>query len=125
MTTTNLGLLNQVENTLQPGAAHNYNMGILDKVVAGVATHEFTTDANYTLVAADYQTSVLELTDTVVTLSTGRDVVFPARFGLIVVVNSTAQTLTLKKSGQTGVTLAAGATCLVAAGSTDVVKVAS
>lgn len=125
MTTTSLGLINSVENTLQPGLAHNFNMDLLNAMIGGNVTREFAADANITLTAAEYQTSVLVFTDSPSTLTTGRDVVFPAAFPHIVCVNNTAQTLTLKKSGQTGVTLAAAATCLVASGPTDVIKVVS
>lgn len=122
MTTTALGLINSVENTLQPGLAHNANMGLLNSMIGGNVTREFATDANITLVAAEYQTSCLVFTDSPSTLTTGRDVVFPADFPLMYVRNATAQTLTLKKSGQTGVTVAAGAKALIASGPTDVEK---
>lgn len=122
MTTTTLGLINSVENTLQPGLAHNANMGLLNTMIGGNVSRNFATDANITLVAAEYQTSCLVFTDTGPALTTGRDVVFPVDFPLMLVRNATAQTLTLKKSGQTGVTVAAGAKAVIASGPTDVEK---
>lgn len=85
-------------------------------------TYEFTADANITLTAAEYWTSCLVLTDSPATLTVGRDVVFPAAFPMMLVRNATAQTLTLKKSGQVGVTVVAGAKAVIASGPTDVEK---
>ena len=87
---------------------------------AGV--YDFTADANYTLTADEYRNGFLEITDSTVVLTAGRDLVFPAAFPLLLFKNSTAQTLTLKKSGQPGVTVAAGATAVIASGPTDVEK---
>jgi hypothetical protein len=88
---------------------------------APAATVEFTSDANLTLTQAQYQAESIEFTDSPTTLTAGRDVVFPAHFPTKWVKNSTARTLTLKKSGQTGVAVAAGATAIVASGASDVV----
>lgn len=121
-TTTNLGIANSVENTLQPGVAFNAAMDTLDAAVAGTATRNLVADANYTLIAADYQTCVLVITDTGPVLTAGRDIVFPAHFPRVTVRNQSAQTLTLKKTGQTGVALAAGTTSTFVAGLTDVVQ---
>ena len=124
-TETYTGLTYQEAGSLQTDALQNAELNLFGPAIAGNVTREFATDANITLLPAEYWTSVLVFTDSPSTLSTGRDVVFPAAFPHIVCVNNTAQTLTLKKSGQSGVTLAAGATCLVASGPTDVIKVAS
>ena len=85
-------------------------------------TFNFTTDANVTLTADEYRNAFLEVTDTGPVLTGGKDMIFPAAFPVLLFKNSTAQTLTLKKSGQTGVTVAAGALAIVAPGLTDVEK---
>ena len=121
MTTTNRGLVNQVENNLQPGVAFNWLSDVFDKRF-GNLTIEFTADANLTLTQEQSDYSMLLFTDSPSTLTTGRDVILPAHFPLIFVRNATAQTLTLKKSGQTGVTVAAAAKILIASGPTDVEK---
>lgn len=82
---------------------------------AGRFVHNFSTDANYTLETAARQEEwiykFMEFTDTGTLLTAGRDVVFPSENGPeYIITNSTAQTLTFKISGQTGATLAAGAT---------------
>lgn len=86
------------------------------------AAFNFTTDANITLTADEYRNAFLVVTDTGPVLTTGRDLVFPAAFPVLLFKNSTAQTLTLKKAGQTGVTVAAGAKAVIAPGLTDVEK---
>lgn len=121
MTTTNRSLVNQVENTLQPGVAFNLQADVFDKRF-GNLTIEFTADANLTLTQEQSDYSMLLFTDSPSTLTAGRDVILPANFPLIFVRNATAQTLTLKKSGQTGVTVAAAAKILIASGPTDVEK---
>jgi hypothetical protein len=82
---------------------------------------EFATDADITLTQAQYQAESIEFTDSPTTLTVGRNVIFPAHFPTKYVKNSTAKTLTLKKTGQTGVSLAAGGAAIVASGATDVV----
>ena len=121
MTTPNRSLVNQVENTLQPGVAFNQLADVFDKRF-GNLTIEFTADANLTLTQEQSDYSMLLFTDSPSTLTAGRDVILPAHFPLIFVRNATAQTLTLKKSGQTGVTVAAAAKILIASGPTDVEK---
>lgn len=123
MSTTNLELQTVPANAQQISVPVNDALGDIDATLAGLVTVEFTADANRTLVRDEYLANVLRFTDSPSTLTTGRDVVFPARFPLLLVINSTAQTLTLKKSGQTGITLASGATKFIAAGVTDVVEV--
>lgn len=82
---------------------------------------EFTSDANLTLTDAQATAVALTFTDSPTTLTAGRDVIFPSHFPVKYVKNSTAQTLTLKKSAQPGVTLAAGAVAIVASSASDVV----
>lgn len=125
MSTTNLGLDTVPTNTTNPSVPVNDALEAMDAIAAGTVTKEFTVDANLTLTSAEYLTSVLLLTDTLVTLTAGRDVIFPAHFPRMDVFNSTAKTLTLKKSGQTGFALLAGESATVVSGATDVVASAS
>jgi hypothetical protein len=124
MATTNLNLDTMASNSLQPSVTFNAGVEKLDAAVAGTLAIEFTTDANLTLTEAQYQNSAIVFTDSPTTLTAARDVIFPAHFPHIYVKNSTAQTLTLKKSGQTGVALSAGDGFIIASGATDVVKAA-
>jgi hypothetical protein len=123
MATTNLALTEMPSNSLQPSVPFNADILKIDAAIAGTLTIEFSSDANLTLTEAQYQQSALVFTDSPSTLTAGRDVVFPDHFPLMYVKNSTAQTLTLKKSGQSGVTVLAGAEAIVGSGASDVVKV--
>lgn len=123
MSTTNIELQTVPANAQQISVPVNDALGDIDAALAALVTVEFTADANRTLVRDEYLASVLRFTDSPSTLTAGRDVIFPARFPQMVVINDTAQTLTLKKSGQTGVTLAAGASTFIAAGPTDVEEI--
>jgi hypothetical protein len=125
MTTTYLGLATVPTNSTNPSVPVNNAMAAFDAAIAGTATRNLVADANYTLLPADYLTSLLIITDTGPVLTVGRDIVFPAGFPRMYVTNSTAKTLTLKKAGQTGIALAAGATSMVYSGATDVQQPAS
>jgi hypothetical protein len=124
MTTTNLGLATVPTNSTNPSVPVNDALNALDAAIAGTASRNLAANANYTLLPADYLASVLVITDTMPILTVGRDIIFPVHFPIIVVKNSTAQTLTLKKTGQPGVTLAAGGSGIYASGATDVIAAA-
>ena len=85
-------------------------------------TFDFETDADVALDADEWRNASLTATDSTVVLTTGRSIEFPDEFPLLLFKNSTAQTLTLKKNGQTGVTVAAGAKAVIAPGLADVEK---
>lgn len=97
----------------------NESLRALENSVGGSIVIDFAADANYTLTdsapAFDYQDEWrykhIEFTDIAVPLTAGRDVIFPAKGGHeYIITNSTGFTLTLKVSGQTGVTIADGVT---------------
>jgi len=113
-----LGLLQDPEGSLQPSVPINANADAVGALLAGTATRTLTADANYTLVPTDYRVATLVLTSSA--LTAGRDIVFPGYFPPMLVVNDTGQTLTLKKSGQTGVTVDDGESIRVNCGPTDV-----
>jgi hypothetical protein len=80
-------------------------------------------DENLTLSQTQYSARRIEITDTGPVLTTGQDIVFPAVASeFISLKNGTAQTLTAKVSGQTGVAIAAGKTQLLVVDGTDVRK---
>lgn len=121
-TEPNTGLTFQEAGSTQTDALQNAELNLFGPAIAGTVSREFSADANITLLPAEYWTACLVFTDSPSTLTTGRDVIFPAHFPLMLVRNATAQTLTLKKTGQTGVTVAAGALAIVAPGPLDVEK---
>lgn len=108
------------------GATSGQTGGMTTQAIANLSgapavSVEFTSDADLTLTQAQYQAESITFTDSPTTLTAGRNVIFPAHFPTKWVKNSTAQILTLKKSGQTGVTLAVNGTAIVASGASDVV----
>ena len=115
-----LGLMQDPEASLQPSVPINANADQVAQLLAGAVTRSLTSDANYTLVAADYQTSVLSLTSWV--RPPGRDRESRAYCPPMLVLNGTGQTLTLKKSGQTGVTVDDGESIIVYCGASDVLS---
>lgn len=123
-TEPNTGLTFQEAGSTQTDALQNAELNLFGPAIAGTQTRNFATDANITLTPTEYWTACMVFTDTGPALTTGRDVVFPAHFPLMLVRNATAQTLTLKKAGQTGITIAAAGKAIVASGPTDVEVVA-
>ena len=104
---------------------HNDDNRRLGAGVVGRLTHNFASDANYTLSTVDgseeWRYAVIDFTDSGVLLTAGRDVVFPAKNGpAYIVTNSTAQILTMKISGQTGTAVAASETLLLYYDGTDI-----
>ncbi|MEP3857280.1 MAG: hypothetical protein ABJM39_09585 [Porticoccus sp.] len=92
----------------------------------GRRTIDFASDANYTLSttagAEEWKDKFLTITDTGVVLTAGRDIIFPDENGPeYIFTNDTAQTLTCKRSGQTGVAVAAGNTVRIYHDGTDMV----
>lgn len=123
-TEPNTGLTFQEAGSTQTDALQNAELNLFGPSIAGTQTRNFATDANITLTSTEYWTSCIVFTDTGPALTTGRDVVMPAHFPLMLVRNATAETLTLKKAGQTGITIAAAGKAIVASGPTDVEVVA-
>lgn len=104
----------------------NETFDVFDRSIAGRLTIDFASDANYTLSTTvgseEWRDKFMTFTDTGVVLTTGRDVIFPAKKGPeYIIKNSTAQTLTLKISGQTGVTIATTVTGRYYYDGTDIV----
>lgn len=112
------------ENSLQKDPVIDQNAEATAQAMVGIVTLNLIADANYTLLPADYRCAVLVITDSGVVLTTGRDLIFPALFARMTVINSTAQTLTLKMAGQTGITLAGAASTTIVAGPVDVIQAA-
>lgn len=106
----------------QGGSDKQFLVPDLARYAPTESTIEFTSDANLTLTALQAQSSSINFTDSPSTLTAGRDVIFPANFLHVYVKNSTAQTLTMKKSGQTGIAITAGSNAILVSGATDVLR---
>ena len=98
----------------------------LERAEAGRITIDFPSDADHTLVTTagseEWRDKFIVFTDVAVPLTANRDVVFPAKQGPeYIITNSTGFTLTLKISGQTGVTIADAVTGRYYYDGTDIV----
>lgn len=82
-----------------------------DSVAGGYCTNtvvNFTTDADLILTDTQNANQFIQLTDTGVVLTVGRNVIVTTDVRVMYVENSTAQTLTIKTSGGTGIAIIAG-----------------
>lgn len=112
-TTTHLEITELEQSQINAYLTVNEAVAILERASCGRITVDFESDANLTLdtdTAAgteQWRDKFMDITDSGTVLTAGRDVIFPAEEGPeYIITNSTAQTLTLKISGQTGVTIA-------------------
>lgn len=122
----------------QPEVVVNAATRKLSAALAGRLTHNFASDANYSLAIDGAQPEddewpyhELRFTDSGVVLTAARDVIYPdvdteyvgpSRM-THVVINDTAETLTIKRSGQTGVPILAGERAMVRHNGTDIESV--
>lgn len=127
MTATTILEINQIdENQSQKYLTHNEAVQILEAVRDASLTINFPADADYSITTnttpAQWQYSSLIFTATSPTLTAARNVIWPAknRRGFFVVKNSTTQTLTIKRTGQPGVSVIAGATMILRDNGTDI-----
>ena len=100
---------------------------MVEQAIAGKATVNSWTANSHTLTTADGTTSesrcaILELTDSGTALTGAGTVVCPTNTKLYIVDNNTAQIITVKTSGGTGVAVPVGKTMLVYCDGTNVVE---
>jgi len=100
---------------------------MVEQAIAGKATINSWTANSHTLTTADGTTSesrcaILELTDTGTALTGAGTVTCPTNTKLYIVDNNTAQIITVKTSGGTGVAVPVGKTMLVYCDGTNVVE---
>ena len=111
-TSPNLEATHLDANTSQPSVVLNESLDLVDEAMNGYIAINFASDADYTLSTAsdpeEWQYGVINMTDTGVVLTTGRNVIVPDNERVYNVINSTAQTLTFKTSGGTGIAVTAG-----------------
>ena len=126
-TTTNLEVTHLESNQNQPDVTVNAALDLLDTAVAGMLTHNMASDADYTLSTAsdpeEWQYAVVKITDTGTVLTAGRNIVVPTNTKLYVLINGTAQTLTLKTSAGTGIAVATTKAAILFCDGTNVVRV--
>jgi hypothetical protein len=108
------------ENSLQKDPVIDQNAEAIAQVVVGIVTRNLIADADYTMLPADYLCNVLTITDTGAVLAGPVDMIYPALFPRQTVINNTAQAITLKMAGQTGIDLASGESATIVAGLDDV-----
>ena len=77
-------------------------------------------DANYTLTYAQNKSGNIEITDTGIVLTAGRDIIIDAIGRIFLFTNNTAQELTVKVSGGIGISIPAGVTSILINDGSDV-----
>ena len=126
-TTPNLLLTHLEANASSPEIRVNELADGLDYGLNSYFAKNFTTDADLTLattgtVPQEWQHGFVNLTDSGVVLTTGRNVIVPVNEKKTVFKNSTAQTITVKTSGGTGVAITAGGVQGVQCDGTNVIS---
>ena len=129
-TTDNLNITKWTAGQSQPEVTVDTALDILDGLAA-LFTHNMASDGNYTLATTgsepfEWQHLVIQITDTSSphTLTGGVDIVVPTQPRVYLFKNDTAQALTMKKSGGTGIAVAAAKWAMLAytAADADIIR---
>jgi len=125
--TSNLNITKFVDGQSNPDTTINNALDVLDGL-ADVFVHDMASDADYTLGTAgtrpyEWQHFVVQITDTGVVLTTGRNIVVPDNTRGYIFKNDTAQTLTLKTSAGSGIAVATLKWALLRCDGTNVVRI--
>lgn len=128
-TSPNLDLIHLDANVASPQVILNESLDAMDEIVAGLFTHDIESDADYTLSTEtdpqEWQYAAIKITDTGTELTTTRSIIVPDNTKQYIFINGTAQSLAVKTSGGTGVTVATNKTQLLFCDGTDVIAVAA
>ena len=108
----------------QPDVTVNSGLSTLDDSIAGVFTHDMTSDANYSLLAAEWKYKVIVITDTNPFLGAARDIVLPNdNPGIYYFYNNTStHALSLLSATGTGIPVAATKRAILQCDGTNVVR---
>ena len=125
--TTNIEAPKWTASQNQPDVTINSALDVIDTTVAGQNVVDIGADADYTLDDTgdrprEWQYCVIEMTDTGVVLTTGRNIVVPDNERMWNVFNNTAQTLTFKTSAGTGIAVATAKRAILQCDGTNVVR---
>lgn len=112
------------ENSLQPDVVVNKNAETTSQAMVGIVSVDLIADADRVLLQTEYVCSVMVIGDSGTVLTGPVDIEYPALFPRQTVTNNTAETLTLRMDGTTGIALTAGATTTIVAGLADVIEAA-
>lgn len=110
------------ENSLQPDVVVNKNAETTSQAMVGIVSVDLIADADRVLLQTEYVCSVMVLGDSGTVLTGPVAIEYPALFPRQTVTNNTAETLTLRMDGTTGIALAAGDTTTIVAGLADVIE---
>jgi len=124
--TTNIEAPKWTASQNSPDVTINSALDVIDSTMAAQNVIDFPSDADYTLTDTgarprEWQYCVIEMTDTGVVLTTGRNVIVPDNPRIYLFYNNTAQTLTLKPSG-TGIAVATTKRAILQCDGTNIVR---
>jgi len=116
--TTFLEITDLENNQAAPEVTVNEAHDILEAAIAGLLVHNMASDADYSLEVTgtlpyEWHYSRIEVTDTGVVLTTGRNIIVPDKIKRYVLYNNTAQIITIKTAAGTGIAVGIGMTAQV------------
>jgi len=128
-TTANLNVTNLTVNQNNPDVVENEAKAIFDAAIAGALVHNMASDADNTLDTAtgaapfEWQNAVINVTDSGVLLTVTRNIITPDYNKVYIFKNDTAQSLVLKTSAGTGITVATLKTAVLYCDGTNVIRI--
>ena len=102
-TSTNLGITLVETGQVDKEAAINTAIDTLDNCIAGLVSHNFSSDADYTLSSSEAANLHILITDTSTYLTTQRNIILPANRQVHIVTNNTLQSIQFKTASGSGV----------------------
>lgn len=131
MANPQLGFAELEAGQAQPEVTVNGALRAITQAIADEIAIDLEADEDYELGDDEWPYGVIRITDQGTVLSMGRAVIYPDVDTLVggtsrmrfMFVNETAQTLTLKRSGETGVAVASGDTAFVWHNGTDIAAI--
>ncbi len=128
-TTTNLELTELDANLAEPEVILNDSLEWTDRAIAGIITHNIASDADYTLSIAsnveEWRYSTIKVTDSGVLLTATRNIIVPVNTKPYIFINGTAQSLVLKTSAGTGITVLTNKAQILLCDGTNVIAIAA
>lgn len=127
--TSNLEMDHLEDGVASPDVVLNESLDLTDLAIAGMVTHNMASDADYTLSTStdpeEWKYAVVKITDTGANLTTTRNIIVPTNTKQYLLVNATAQSLVLKTSGGSGITVATSNNQLLFCDGTNVIAMAA
>lgn len=125
----NFEITHLIANVASPEIPLNTGLNLFDQCMGSQFTHDILSDADYTLVDTvgieEWKYAAVKVTDTGVLLTATRNIIAPVNKKPYIFINGTAQSLVLKTSAGTGITVPTAKTQFLYCDGVNIIAVAA